>query len=74
MTTARSHCLVIGQAGVLRRVRLQRDVQALAAQKLGNLLQHRLDARRLMLAHNGDMSEALGHAANYTTGVSPLSL
>mmetsp|Transcript_4846 Transcript_4846/g.17211 ORF Transcript_4846/g.17211 Transcript_4846/m.17211 type:complete len:524 (+) Transcript_4846:2418-3989(+) len=63
---------IVGEAGVERGVRLQRDIQALAAQKFGNLFQHRPDARRLMLAHDGDMSEALGHAANYTTGVLPV--
>ena len=51
---------VIRQAGVLRRLLLQRHLAALRVQELGDLVDHVPRARRLVLAHDGHVGEAQG--------------
>jgi hypothetical protein len=60
--------LEVGDAGGRRSVAFERDLQALFDQEIGDVLQQRADAARLILANDGSMTKAQGHANHYTIG------
>jgi hypothetical protein len=58
----------VGDAGGLGGVALEARLPGPLDQEVGDLLQHRADAPRLILANDRCMTEAQGHANDYTIG------
>jgi hypothetical protein len=56
----------VGNAHGVRGFALERDLQALADQEMGDLFQHRAKPQRLVLANDHRMSEPCTHENDYT--------
>ena len=62
----RLQCFEIGDAGGQRGLTLERDLQPLVDQEVGDLLQHGADASCLVLANDHRVFEACSHENDYT--------